>query len=90
MIWQAEGKRPFDFEHEKFRLFKREETKKFLIENHANPITEDQYLEVMREIRLKDPLPGKTHRTHRTPSYIRREYQRLVERYGFFPGGQNE
>lgn len=80
------NKVPFDFNHPEFHKHSIESIE-YLFKYHSKPITEEQFLKEMRS--WPNRKVGKA-RKSRTPSNIKRNYRNLVERYGFFPGGQDE
>jgi hypothetical protein len=84
MIYHVEGKRPFDFQ-DGYHLTLNKDLRDYLRENHAKPVTQQEYIDIVGPMRRESRA-----RSHRAPAYARREYKRLVERYGFFPGGQSE
>ena len=89
LVYQVTGKVPFDFSHPRFQAHKNERIE-FYFKNHHKAITEDEFVRtVLRFPYIKEGV-GKKARRNRNPSYVRTQYRKLVERYGFFPGGQND
>lgn len=64
-----------------------EERKAFLRAKHNAQVTQDEYVEVVKSF----PRKAGGHRANRsrTPSSSRRNYNHLVEKFGFFGGVKN-
>lgn len=86
LIYHVAGKLPFDFNHPTFHKHTTEMIE-YLFKYHSKPVTEEEFL---KEVRSWPNLKTGKARKKRTPSQIKRNYKRLVNRYGFFPGGQDE
>lgn len=86
MIYHVKGKIPFDFGSDVFPKINGSDRQKFYIENHNKPVTEDEFVAFVTSMPKRELHNSKT----RSPSKARQDYRRLVERYGFFPGGQGE
>lgn len=86
LIYHVTGKLPFDFNHPEFHKHGSEMIE-YLFKNHNKPITEEEFLSEIKS--WPNTKVGKA-RKKRTPSNIKIQYRRLVNRYGFFPGGQDE
>lgn len=71
----------FDFTHPDF-LRHQECVRTWLKEHYRKPVTEDEYVTTMKE--LRNDISGKRARRSRCPSNLRHHYRMLNEKFGFF------
>ncbi len=75
----------FDFNHPDFARSNGTERQAFYLANHDKPVTLEQFIAVVASW-PKRPLHNSK---ARSASAARHDYKRLVNNFGFFPGGQN-
>lgn len=80
------AKRIFSFSHKDFKIGKDVHMQKYLRTHYNLPVTIEEF---MAEV-AKFPKLELHNSKYRSPSYLNRKYKRLVQHYGFFPGGQPE
>lgn len=77
----------FDFYHEDF-MRHQESVRQWLTEHYHQPVTEDEYIVAMKELRKDDS--GKRARRNRCPSNLRHHYKMLNKKFGFFQEAHKE